>query len=111
MGRHELEFRHTPPQLLSAMPCCPSKAKVPQAQLVNPTKGNSSFVEDAKEVTLKAVHLIVNPKSGGKKGLKIMTQVLPVLKASGIEVHQVHTEYAGHAEVLARTINLADALL
>ncbi|GBG29525.1 Sphingosine kinase 1 [Hondaea fermentalgiana] len=71
--------------------------------------GYAVFANEAPQeqgVALKRVLLIVNPKSGNKKGLKIRDKVSEVLVEGGCEVQVVYTEYSGHAKVLAREHDL-----
>mmetsp|Transcript_2207 Transcript_2207/g.5083 ORF Transcript_2207/g.5083 Transcript_2207/m.5083 type:complete len:353 (+) Transcript_2207:568-1626(+) len=62
---------------------------------------------DEKDAILKRVLLIVNPKSGLKKGLRICRRIVPILHAGGCETQIVYTEYGGHAKVLAREYDLS----
>lgn len=50
--------------------------------------------------------LIVNPRGGRRKGLKILEDVLPAFAAGGVVVDVRRTEFAGHAAELARTLDL-----
>ncbi|KNC47872.1 diacylglycerol kinase catalytic region [Thecamonas trahens ATCC 50062] len=63
--------------------------------------------EPVVRVPLKRLGLIVNPLSGNKKGVRIVSDILrPVFEDEfGIEVKVFETEYAGHAVVLAETID------
>ena len=51
--------------------------------------------------------LIVNPAGGTKKGLKILEEVRPIFDKSGVHVDIIQTEYAGHANELANTLDLS----
>ena len=57
----------------------------------------------------KSIHLIVNPTGGSKSGLDILDKVLPAFEAAGVDVAVQRTEYAGHAEQLAKTLEPRDA--
>ena len=61
----------------------------------------------------KRVHVVVNPKSGGGAGLKILEQVRPTFEAAGVEVLVLRTEYAGHGEnhTLSADLRDGDALV
>lgn len=59
----------------------------------------------------KSIHLIVNPTGGSKSGLDILDRVLPAFEAAGVDVAVQRTEYAGHAEQLAKTLEPRDALV
>ena len=56
---------------------------------------------------MKKYYLIVNPAGGTKKGLKILEIVKPIFDNSGVHVDILLTEYAGHANELANTLNLS----
>ena len=51
-------------------------------------------------------YLIVNPHGGTKKGLSILEKVKPIFKQAGAEVDIKETRYAGHARIMANTLNL-----
>ena len=50
------------------------------------------------------LHLVVNPEGGLKKGISILKEVKPLFKKASIELNILKTEYSGHAEVYANTI-------
>ncbi len=50
-------------------------------------------------------YLIVNPHGGGKRGLAILEKVKPIFKNAGAEIDIKETRYAGHARILANTLN------
>jgi len=56
---------------------------------------------------VKKYYLIVNPAGGTKKGLKILEKVRPIFDKSGVHVDIIQTEYAGHANELANTLDLS----
>ena len=59
----------------------------------------------------KRIHVVVNPSGGSGAGLAVLAEVLPTFEAAGVDVSVLRTEYAGHAEVLASTVDLRDALV
>ena len=52
--------------------------------------------------------LIVNPNSGGGKGLRIQKKIQPLFDKSGISLKIINTEYAGHAKELAQTLDFSN---
>lgn len=50
--------------------------------------------------------LIVNPRSGARRGARVLGEVLPVLEQGGCEVEVCQTEFAGHATDMARSRSL-----
>ena len=48
------------------------------------------------------MHVIINPTAGNGRAGKIAAQILARLKERGIEYQAFHTEYPGHAEILAK---------
>ena len=56
---------------------------------------------------MKKYYLLVNPAGGTKKGMKILERVRPVFDKSGVHVEIIQTEYAGHANKLANTLDLS----
>lgn len=54
----------------------------------------------------KKMIMIVNPHGGGKKGMAILEKVKPVFKQASIELDVKETRYAGHARVLANSLEL-----
>ena len=56
---------------------------------------------------MKKYYLIVNPAGGTKKGLKILEMVKPIFDKSEVHVDILQTEYAGHANELANTLDLS----
>ena len=55
---------------------------------------------------MKKYYLTVNPYGGGKKGPKILKDVLPLFKQKNIELNIIETEYAGHNRDLANQLNM-----
>ena len=51
---------------------------------------------------------IVNPNSGGGKGLRIQKKIQPLFDKSGISLKIINTEYAGHAKELAQTLDFSN---
>jgi sphingosine kinase len=51
--------------------------------------------------------MIVNPHGGTKRGLAILDQVKPVLEGAGWKLEVRMSEYAGHAQVIARDFDAA----
>ncbi len=70
----------------------------------------SVFCDDSQTEThqLKRVCIIVNPNSGGRKGLKVLERVKPILEEGGCTVKVLETKYAGHAKVLANEEDLSE---
>ena len=56
---------------------------------------------------MKKYYLLVNPAGGTKKGMKILEMVKPVFDKSEVHVDILQTEYAGHANELANTLDLS----
>ena len=54
---------------------------------------------------MKKYYLTVNPYGGGKKGPKILKDVLPLFEQKNIELNIIETEYAGHNRDLANQLN------
>ena len=55
---------------------------------------------------MKKYYLTVNPYGGGKKGPKILKDVLPLFEQKNIELNIIETEYAGHNRDLANQLNM-----
>ncbi len=55
---------------------------------------------------MKKYYLTVNPYGGGKKGPKILKDVLPLFELKNIELNIIETEYAGHNRDLANQLNM-----
>ena len=55
---------------------------------------------------MKKYYLTVNPYGGGKKGPKILKDVLPLFEQKNIELNIIETEYAGHNRNLANQLNM-----
>ena len=55
---------------------------------------------------MRKYYLTVNPYGGGKKGPKILKDVLPLFKQKNIELNIIETEYAGHNRDLANQLNM-----
>ena len=60
-----------------------------------------------KKATVKKYYLLVNPAGGTKKGMKILEMVKPIFDKSEVHVDIFQTEYAGHANQLANTLDLS----
>jgi YegS/Rv2252/BmrU family lipid kinase len=58
-------------------------------------------------MTKKRFVLIVNPRSGKRRGLAWLAQVRPLLAAAGAEVTVHTTTHPGHAGEIARSLDLA----
>jgi len=56
---------------------------------------------------VKKYYLLVNPAGGTKKGMKILEMVKPIFDKSEVHVDIFQTEYAGHANQLANTLDLS----
>jgi YegS/Rv2252/BmrU family lipid kinase len=54
----------------------------------------------------KHVTVLVNPRSGTRRGLAVLEEVKPVFAAAGTELRVQVTTHAGHAAELARTLDL-----
>jgi diacylglycerol kinase (ATP) len=76
----------------------------------SPIPPHPSFTSSAppRHLSLSRVHLVVNPFSGKKKGLKILERVTPVFTANRIEVVVHRTTHAGHAAELGASIEVRD---
>ena len=56
---------------------------------------------------MKKYYLLVNPAGGTKKGMKILEMVKPIFDKSEVHVDIIQTEYAGHANELANTLDFS----
>ena len=56
---------------------------------------------------MKKYYLLVNPAGGTKKGMKILEMVKPIFDESEVHVDILQTEYAGHANELASTLDFS----
>ena len=56
---------------------------------------------------MKKYYLLVNPAGGTKKGMKILEMVKPIFDKSEVHVDILQTEYAGHANELANTLDFS----
>jgi len=54
---------------------------------------------------MKRFHLIVNPEGGKKKGLYILEKILPIFEKNKTNLNILETQYVGHAEEYANTVN------
>ena len=54
---------------------------------------------------MKKYYLLVNPKGGHKRGLKIYEKVKHIFSSAGTNITVLHTEYAGHAFDFANTLD------
>jgi sphingosine kinase len=59
-------------------------------------------------MTDKRILLIVNPRSGKRRGLAVLEQVKPVFAAANVELNVRVTEQSGHARQIAREFDLAE---
>ena len=55
---------------------------------------------------MRKYYLTVNPYGGGKKGPKILKDVLPLFEQKNIELNIIETEYAGHNRDLSNQLNM-----
>ena len=60
-----------------------------------------------KKATVKKYYLLVNPAGGTKKGMEILEMVKPIFEKSEVHLDILQTEYAGHANQLANTLDLS----
>jgi YegS/Rv2252/BmrU family lipid kinase len=58
-------------------------------------------------MTDKRILLIVNPRSGRRRGLAVLEQVKPVFAAADVELDVRVTEQSGHARQIAQELDLA----
>ena len=58
--------------------------------------------------TARRFVILVNPRSGTRRGLNVLETVKPVFDAAGAEMDVRVTTHAGHALELTRTMNLED---
>ena len=56
---------------------------------------------------MKKYYLLVNPAGGSKNGMKILEMVKPIFDKSEVHVDILQTEYAGHANELAKTLDFS----
>tara|TARA_B100000242_G_C43032124_1_gene480951 strand:+ start:869 stop:1756 length:888 start_codon:yes stop_codon:yes gene_type:complete len=56
---------------------------------------------------VKKYYLLVNPAGGTKKGMEILEMVKPIFEKSEVHLDILQTEYAGHANELANTLDLS----
>jgi YegS/Rv2252/BmrU family lipid kinase len=54
---------------------------------------------------MSTYYLVVNPHGGGKKGLAILEKIKPVFQNAGATVEIKETRYAGHARIMANTLD------
>jgi len=55
---------------------------------------------------LKKFYLTVNPYGGGKRGPKILKNILPLFEEKNIQLTIIETEYAGHNKELANQLDM-----
>ena len=60
-----------------------------------------------KKATVKKYYLLVNPAGGTKKGMEILKMVKPIFEKSEVHLDILQTEYAGHANELANTLDFS----
>jgi len=59
-------------------------------------------------IAAKRFVVVVNPRGGTRRGLAVLESVRPVFDAAGAEVDVHITTHAGHAQELAKTVNLEE---
>jgi diacylglycerol kinase (ATP) len=59
-------------------------------------------------IAAKRFVVVVNPRGGARRGLAVLESVKPVFDAAGAELEVHVTTHAGHAQELAKTINLEE---
>ena len=104
------------PEVVAVTPASPPPGP-PEAPPAS-TKGKppllAPFTTAASEaISVKKVVVIYNPVSGGKRGQKLMDNVVnPAFKEAGVEVVALATQHSGHGVGLAETADLTgvDAL-
>ena len=104
------------PEVVAVTPASPPPGP-PEAPPAS-TKGKppllAPFTTAASEaISVKKVVVIYNPVSGGKRGQKLMDNVVsPAFKEAGVEVVVLATQHSGHGVGLAETADLngVDAL-
>jgi len=57
-------------------------------------------------MTARRFAVVVNPRGGKRRGIKILDRVKPILAASGAELEILVTQAPGHAGQIARTLSL-----
>ena len=55
---------------------------------------------------MKKFYLTVNPYGGGKRGPKILKNILPLFEVKNIQLTIIETEYAGHNKELANQLDM-----
>ena len=55
---------------------------------------------------MKKFYLTVNPYGGGKRGPKILKNILPLFEEKNIQLTIIETEYAGHNKELANQLDM-----
>src|SRR5258706_914442 len=63
-------------------------------------------MQDATKNPKGRLFLIVNPHSGARRAARVLEHALPVLKAGGRDVEIRHTEFAGHAAEIVKSLPL-----
>jgi len=58
-------------------------------------------------MTARRFAVVVNPRGGKRRGMKVLQRVKPVLAASGAELEILVTQGPGHAGQIARTLDLS----
>lgn len=61
----------------------------------------------AREVAVKRVLLLFNPKSGAEEGAKIAEKAKTMFTANNVDVHAIALEKRGHGEELCRTMDIS----
>ena len=69
--------------------------------------GRWQIYATSKKATVKKYYLLVNPAGGTKKGMEILEMVKPIFEKSEVHLDILQTEYAGHANELANTLDLS----
>ena len=59
-------------------------------------------------IDAKRFVVVVNPHGGNRRGLSVLESIKPVFEAAGAELDIRVTTHAGHAQELARTLNLEE---
>jgi diacylglycerol kinase family enzyme len=73
------------------------------ARKLPPSIGSPAY---ACRSTVRRVLLVYNPRSGARRGERIMLAAKRLLERQGVQVTALATQRAGHAEELARTADL-----
>lgn len=55
---------------------------------------------------MRKILVVVNPTGGIRNGLEILENIKPIFEAGGIEIEIIETKYAGHAEDIAKAMEI-----